>query len=336
MKKVNQFLGLSVVCIMVGGLGLSTVAAQGNPIPLNWRNLTVQVIETYGNNNTKPLQGAKVTVELKDPDKADDLQRKYPTLRLPVTRTAQTRGALFGKLPPSKDVGPYIVTVIPKPNDRNNQYICEEKTNRDSREVRMGGGSDQRLTYNYTCQKADAVNEFNRRKKGGYDLTVKVEQDAAPRGYGLWVHVYDKNGNRIKKVRTGGTAEAKFRAIDPGYNPYKVQVYALNKLLFEDHYDMPNQNATYTADIDAGGGNGNSGNGGGSYKLTVKLDLWAYLYDKKGKQVQKERVGSSGAATFHDVNPKYGPYKIEVYSAKKLLYKGKYEMPARSSTYTVK
>lgn len=338
MKKLNQLLGLSIALIAWAGLGLSTASAQGNPIPLNWRGMTIQVIETYGNNNTKPLQGAKVTVELKYPEKAEELLKKYPVLRLPVSRTSQTRGALFGKLPPSKDVGPYIVTVIPKPNDRNNDYICEEKTNRDSREVNMGGsGPNYRLTFNYTCKKADTVNEFKRRKQGGYDLTVKVEQNAAPRGYGLWVHLYDKNGNRIKKVRTGGTAKVDFRAIDPTYNPYKIQVYALNKLLFEDHYDMPNQHATYTADLDANGATGDTGRGGdNSYNFTVKLDIWVYLYDKNGKQIKKVRLNNSGRAVFGKLKYKYNPYKIEVYSYNKLLYTETYQMPQKHSTYSIK
>lgn len=335
MKKLNylRVLVLSFVAMVMAWAGI--VSAQGNPIPLNWRNLTVQVIETYGNNNTKPLQGAKVKVELKYPEKAEELLKQYPTLHLPVTKTAQTRGALFGKLPPSKDVGPYIVTVIPKPNDRNNEYICEEKTNRDSREVRMGGGGPQRLTFNYTCKKADTVNEFNRRAKGGYDLTVKVQQSAAPRGYGLWVHLYDKNGNRIKKVRTGGTAKAEFRAIDPTYNPYKIQVYALNKLLFENHYDMPDQHATYTADLNAPSGNHQNGSGG-SYNLTVKLDLWVHLYDKNGSLIKKVRLDNTGKAKFNAIKSKYNPYKIEVYSYNKLLYTDTYEMPEKHSTYSVK
>ncbi len=337
MKKLNQLLGLSIALIAWAGLGLSSVSAQGNPIPLNWRNMTVQVIETYGNNNTKPLQGAKVRIELKYPERAEELLKKYPTLRLPATKGSGTTGALFGKLPPSKDVGPYIVTAIPKPNDRNKEYLCEEKTNRDSREVNMSGGGPKRLTFNYTCKKADTINEFNRRAQGGYDLTVKVEQNAAPRGYGLWVHLYDKNGNRIKKVRTGGAAEAKFRAIDPGYNPYKVQVYALNKLLFEDHYDMPKQNATYTADLDANGATGNTGNrGGGSYNLTVKLDIWVYLYDKNGKQIKKVRLDNAGRARFNAIKYEYNPYKIEVYSYNKLLYTETYQMPKKHSTYSIK
>jgi len=331
MKQLSLVTSLILLWI---GMSLSPVSAQDNPIPLNWRNLTVQVIETYGNNNTKPLQGAKVKIELKYPEKADALKERYPTLHLPAERTAQTRGATFGKLPPSRDVGPYIVTVIPKPYDRQKEYVCEEKTNRDSREVRMGGGSDQRLTFNFTCKKADAVNEYNRRAQGGYDLTVKVEESGGTRGYGLWVHVYDKNGNRVKKVRTGGTATAVFRAIDPAYGPYKIEVYKINKLVHTSKYDMPNQNATYTVALNGNGG-GSAANAARKYDLTVKLDLWVYLYDKNGKQVKKTRLGNSGKAVFSKIDPKYGPYKIEVYSSKKLLYRGSYEMPNKHATYVV-
>lgn len=330
MNKLHYLLGLSIVAIAWMGLGFSSASAQGNPIPLNWRNLTVQVIETYGNNNTKPLQGAKVKVELKYPEKAEELLKKYPTLRLPAVKTAQTRGALFAKLPPSKDVGPYIVTVTPKPNDRNNDYICEEKTNRASREVRMGGGSPQRLNFNFTCKKADTVNEFNRRAKGGYDLTVKIEENGGTRGYGLWVHVYDKNGNRIKKVRTGGTATAVFRAIDPAYGPYKIEVYKINKLVHTSAYQMPAQNSTYTVDL-----NGSSGSAARNHDLTVKLDLWVHLYDKNGRLVKKLRLDNAGKAKFRGLKSKY-PYKIEVYSYNKLLYTDTYEMPEKHATYSVK
>lgn len=253
MNKLTQFrlLVLSSLAVVMAWAGI--VTAQDNRIPTSWGTMSVNVIETYGNNNTRPFRGAKVRVDLKnakDPKTIailDSLRRLYPVLRQPPWNP--TRGGRFSPLPPSSLVGPYIVTVDPKPNDRKKEYICEEQNKKDSREVRLATGT-RRLTFNFKCKKADAVNEFTRRKKGGYDLTVKVEQDAAPRGYGLWVHLYDKDGNRIKKVRTGGSAEAKFRAIDPAYNPYKIQVYAMNKLLFEDHYKMPDTNATYTADLD--------------------------------------------------------------------------------------
>ena len=57
MKKLNQLLGLSIALIVWVGLGLSSVSAQGNPIPLNWRNMTVQVFEGKMSNPLKgPLQ----------------------------------------------------------------------------------------------------------------------------------------------------------------------------------------------------------------------------------------------------------------------------------------
>lgn len=245
MKRFHHFPVLTTVFVVWMAIGLSEVLAQDNRIPLNWRNLTVQVIETYGNNNTRPLRGAKVKVELKDPSKLDSLRKIYPTLRLPAQRTAQTRGALFGKLPPSSVVGPYIVTVIPKPYDRKKEYTCVEE----QREIRMGGGSDQRLTFNFECKKADIKNEFKRRAKGGYDLSVKLEQNTGTRGAGYWVYLYDKDGNRIKKVRTGGNATAVFKAIDPNLNPYKVEVYRINTLLHSSEYEMPEQHSTYTIDL---------------------------------------------------------------------------------------
>lgn len=314
--------------------GLSSVSAQDNPIPLNWRNLNVQVIETYGNNFTKPLLGAKVTIELKDPHKADALRQQYPTLQLPQTRTAQTTGVSFRQLPPSQVVGPYIVTVDPKPNDINKEYICEERTKKAAREIRMGGGADQRLNFNFECNQADAVNEFDRRAQGGYNLTIELKESGGTRGNGLWVHVYDKNGNRIKKVRTGGTATAVFANLDPSYGPFKIEVYKGIQLVNTSTYQMPPQSSTFTINLDANGAGAAVG-GGGSYDLTVKLDLWVHVYDKYGKLVKKERPDNSSMAKFSGLNSENGPYKIEVYSSNKLLYTTAYEMPNRHTTYVV-
>ncbi len=251
MYKINYLLALVIGVVAWAAMGVSSLEAQGNRIPLNWRKLTVKVIETYGNNNTKPLRGAKVTIDVTEDYRAvlDSLQKLYPVLRMPVTRTAQTRGASFNKLPPSRVLGPYVVTVDPKPNDRKNEYTCTEKTARATREVRMGGGSPQRLNFNFKCLKTDIENEFKRRRKGGYDLTVKLEQNGGTRGNGYWVYLYDKDDKRIKKVRSSGRGEAKFRAIDPALNTYKVEVYRMNKLINTSTYDMPEENSTHTVDL---------------------------------------------------------------------------------------
>ena len=72
---------------------------------------------------------------------------------------------------------------------------------------------------------------------GSYNLTVKLD---------VWVHVYDKNGSLIKKVRLDNAGKAKFNAIKSKYNPYKIEVYSYNKLLYTDTYQMPKKNTTYS------------------------------------------------------------------------------------------
>jgi len=249
MKKFTLGLALCTLTVLFG----SSLFAQGNRIPLNWKGMTVKVTETYGNNNTKPLRGAKVSIDITEKYRAvlDSLQKIYPVLRLPQQRTSQTRGAMFSKLPPSSVVGPYLVKVNPKPNDIKNEYTCAERSGKDEgRQVRMGGGGPNKLVnFNFKCEKTDIKNEFNRRKKGGFDLSVKLQESGGTRGNGYWVWIYDKNNRRVKKVRTGGSATAVFKALDPGLNPYRIEVRRLNKLVHESKYEMPEENATYTIDL---------------------------------------------------------------------------------------
>jgi len=71
-----------------------------------------------GNNNSKPLTGAKVILDAKDGGKAASISSKYPVIRFPMERTSQTRGVTFTRIPPANDIGEYSLTVQP-PSNRN-------------------------------------------------------------------------------------------------------------------------------------------------------------------------------------------------------------------------
>lgn len=200
------------------------VVGQDNPLPLNWRNLTVQVYEVYGNNQTRVLAGAKVVVSLKEPRRLANLQSRYPTLQFPQKRTTGTRGATFGKLPPSSQIGPYQVEVIPKPNNAVANERCQPYGTDSRIEVLMPGNADQRRTFRFRCSGLAVAQEFARRAAGGQDLVVQVKQSRGTRGIGLWVHLYDAENKLVKRVRTDGNAVARFKALDPADGPYKVEV----------------------------------------------------------------------------------------------------------------
>lgn len=263
---------MALLTVLGSGM-ISMSHAQDNPIPSFWGGVNVQVTETYGNNFTKPLMGAYVTIDLKDPAKAAATLRKFPTLKFPVRRTTGTRGADFRPIPPTRDVGDYIITVVPKPNDKNKEYACTPNPKKRGYTVgaygeitekfRMGASGTNRRNYGYKCPRADTVNEFNRRKQGGYELTVDVQQGYGTRGNRLWVAVYDSNNRRLKWVGTGGNHQAKFRAVDPQKGPYRIVVHANkndNKPLYEATFKMPNENVSFTAKITKNGNNQQGGN----------------------------------------------------------------------------
>jgi len=270
---LNRYVsGIAVAAVLGAGL-IPNAHAQDNPVPAFWGGISVKITETYGNNNTKPLTGVKVILDLKYPEKAAAVLQKYPVITFPMVKTAGTRGANFTRIPPTKDVGDYIITIIPKPNDVNNEYACTPYPGKrgytigDKGEItedfRMGTGGTNRRNYGYKCPKADTVNEFNRRKQGGYDLTIKIDQNFGTRGNGLWVALYNKDNKRLKWIRTGGNRQAKFRAVDPTQSPYRIAVHKVkndNKPLYETPYDMPTKNVTYTAKIEKNSNQQQGGN----------------------------------------------------------------------------
>jgi hypothetical protein len=214
---------------LAGALWAGPAAAQDNPVPLNYRNLTVTAFEV-NNNQRRNLTGATVTVAPKS-----GAENQFVTF--PLRRTTGTRGATFSKIPPSNDVGPYEVTVVTRD--------CGEQT----KEFRKNGGSDQRLQFTFSrCGQAGAVAaEHERRKAGGNDLLVKLTWNGRPGG-GLWVHLKDSDGKEVTKIRTGsGNGEARFRKIPEG--SYTLEVKRGAQTLGTYHHEMPDQSSQASFDV---------------------------------------------------------------------------------------
>lgn len=112
-------LSVSGSCLLVASM---TSWAADNPKPSSWRNIVVKATETYGNNQSRPLRGAKVIIELENANQSKDYKTRFPQ-----TKTSGPRGATFTRMPPSSMVGKYVITVIPKPNDKAGKYSCKEK-----------------------------------------------------------------------------------------------------------------------------------------------------------------------------------------------------------------
>lgn len=171
------------------------VMAQDNPMPLNYVDLTVRVLE-INNNQTKFLHGATVYVQPENGSKSR-------WVRYPVRKTTQNGGvARMGKVAPSKDVGPYRITV----EHRDCGKI--EKKN-----YRIAGASRPKtVTLRYTgpcdprLKNRNAVSQFDRQKDKGTSvkrqLKVKIDQTGGTRGSGLWVSVIDQRGKSIVKKRS--------------------------------------------------------------------------------------------------------------------------------------
>ena len=224
---------------------LTSVQAVDNPRPVNWQAISVKVTETYGNNQTRPMRSASVTLDLADRSKVPS---QY-NIRLPQKKTSGSRGATFTKMPPSNIVGEYIVTVNPKPSDNTNEYTCKSETKRFHHGTRKSTKQ-----FRFFCQKTDHANESARQSDGGYDLTIDVKQNSGKRGRGLWVVAYDKNNSRLKWARTSGAHKATIKNVDPAKGPYRIEVHNLKndrKPLFEGQFTMPQKDTTFTANLDS-------------------------------------------------------------------------------------
>ena len=330
MNTQNTIISKLFKTVLIAGLTTASAApalAQDNRIPLNYRNLNVRAMEVRGNQNYA-IAGAKVTVEAEKRD-------RY--IRLPLTRTTQSNSGIarMGKIPPSQVVGEYKVTVETKD--------CGKQTRR----FRKNGGSDQSLLFQFdACGKAaENKAEFDRRKQGGYDLIVKLKESRGTRGNGYWVHVIDRKGKLVKKVRTSGTGQAQFRALNPELAPYDIDVYAANKLKAEYDLRKIDKDKLVTIDLDRyadrddrrGGNDRNDRDDrdrdGGYYDLTVKIDadMYVNLVNGKGRTVAKKEYDGRGVK-FDDVNPKHGPYSIDIYLGGKKIASYDYKMPERHAS----
>lgn len=225
---LSSTLGLGLIF----GMLTNTSVAQDNPVPLNYKGLTVNVIE-INNNQTRRIQGAKVTVEpVKD---VKDQHVKFPQYDTTKSNSGQ---AHIRPLPPSKQVGQYKVTVETRD--------CGTQT----KKMRMSGTSDKRMNFRFTnCGKrGEIANEFERRRKGGYELIVKLKENGGAQGRGYWVHLKDSQGKLIKKIRTSGSAKASFKAIQPE-GPYLIEVYRFANIVKTLEYKMPKEDTIKTVQL---------------------------------------------------------------------------------------
>ena len=141
----RYFIRLSL-CLLTSNMAINSALAQDNPKPSSWRNIVVKVTETYGNNQSRPMRGAKIILDLENTNNRAGL-----TTRFPQTKTSGPRGALFSRMPPSSMVGKYNITVDPKPNDSNNSYSCQKRT---KNLIHANRGTTAQ--FNFTCRKKNA------------------------------------------------------------------------------------------------------------------------------------------------------------------------------------
>lgn len=211
MKKLVYAASLSL-------LSLSVMAAD-NPMPNNYTDLTVRVLE-INNNQTKFLHGATVYVE---PENGSTSR----WVRFPVRKTTQNGGvAKIGRVAPSSDVGPYKIVV------EHRQCGRLEKNN-----YRIEGARPKQLTLRFTgpcdprLKNRQTVSQFDRKKDKGTDVkrTVKatIHQTGGTRGSGLWVSVVDVKGKTLVKKRSrsnGVVGDLTFIDDTAKKNRYRIKV----------------------------------------------------------------------------------------------------------------
>jgi hypothetical protein len=95
------------------------------------------------NNQSRPLRGARVILDLENADISTGI-----TTRIPQTKNTGPSGALFSRMPSSSMVGKYTFAADPKPNDRAGSYSGKKRTKNIIHSHR--GTSAQ---FNFTYQK---------------------------------------------------------------------------------------------------------------------------------------------------------------------------------------
>ncbi len=159
MKTLNTAKSHVAIAITALMLGMPSVQAQDNRVPSFWGSVSVKVMETYGNNNSKPLTGAKVILDALDAGKANAITARYPVVRFPMVKSAQTRGASFTRIPPVNDIGEYQLTVIPSayqnksciPYNPPRGAVTGNDGSVSIRLRKSPGPSTTRRTFNFKC-----------------------------------------------------------------------------------------------------------------------------------------------------------------------------------------
>lgn len=311
---VRRSLAAFVVAILAISAMPMAATAQDNPIPLTYRNLTVKAFE-INNNRNDPMRGVKVTIE---PEKPDQF------VRFPKSGTINgALGTRFSKIPPSNVVGQYTIKVESRD--------CGDQ----ERKFRKNGSSDQIVTFTFNkCGQSGVVaNEFDRRAQGGYDVLVALRESGGTRGNGYWVHAYDKNNRQVTRIRTSGTGQANFRALDPNGAPYRFDVKRGSIQVTSADLARLNRNERVDINLDQAKGPSSAGSpGGGKHDLRVQVEtpLTVVVKDRRGREVAREKYDGNGVTLRNLAAGE--TYKVAFYMGRKKLAEYDYSMPDRDST----
>lgn len=194
----NSKVTLSILFVMLLILS-SNLIAQDNPKPSSWKNIDVKIHETYGNNQSRTMRGAKVTIDVDesaaspatDANAERNLAGRMP--RLPQTKTSGSRGTRFSRMPPSSLVGAYRVTVTPKNKNcqvqsktfiHNSQRASSPQFHFTCFGPSRSPAANQNLASNdpQSCHNV-RINSQGRQARLHKPVTV----EACPREDGLWV-----------------------------------------------------------------------------------------------------------------------------------------------------
>lgn len=191
MKKINSiYPQLSRTVIGTSLLLTSNIIwAQDNPKPVSWKNITVVIQQTYGNNQSRLLRGARVTLALENPQKASGLSLQSRKPRLPQTKTSGSRGANFSKMPPSNLVGDYIIKVEPRDKACGEQVKKVSHSTRQKRvQFNFSCNGQSRTTKNVVNLDTNTCHQVRINSQGAYARSHKpVSVEACPGADGLWV-----------------------------------------------------------------------------------------------------------------------------------------------------
>jgi len=175
MAEQEEKMKLIIMKCTMGGLVIASVCAASvaqavdNRVPSYWGGVSIKVIETYGNNNSKPLTGARVVLDAKDRQKANAITTRYPVIRFPMQRTSQTSGVNLTRIPPTNVIGEYTLTVTPPTSGGR---VCQPY--QAARGAIIGndgsvtisfrkntGPATTRRIFNFKCSNRASTNQYN-------------------------------------------------------------------------------------------------------------------------------------------------------------------------------